>query len=139
MHWRRIALFVGMFLVNGLALLCSKAFDALELPDRLYQYNALLFGVSAVGSVAVAALWRCRVTGAAALWGVLLGASNAGANLCLIKALEHYAGFVVFPVVAALSLAGIAVFAAMVWREVPGKVGWLGLGLTVAAAVLANL
>lgn len=139
LNWRRVVLFVGMFLMNGLALLCSKVFEVMGLPAQLYQFSALLFGTAGVGGVLVAVLWRCRVTGPGLLWGVLLGLSNAGAVLCLIKSLQHYPGFVVFPVIAALSLAAVVIYAALVWREVPGKTGWVGLGLTVAAAVLANL
>lgn len=137
--WRRFALSAGMFLANGLSLLCSKGFQVLGRPEQLNAYSALLFGAATVGGVAVAARARARVTPAAVGWGVLLGASNAGAVLLLIVALQHAPGFVVFPVVAALSLGLIALFAATVWREVPGKLGWLGLALTVAAAVLANM
>jgi drug/metabolite transporter (DMT)-like permease len=136
--WRRFTLSAGMFLANGLALLCSKGFQVLGHPEQLHAYSALLFGAATVGGVAVAARTRARVTAAAVGWGVLLGASNAGSVLLLIVALQHAPGFVVFPVVAALSLGLVALFAATVWREAPGKLGVFGLALTVAAAVLAN-
>lgn len=137
--WRRFLLAAGMFVANGLALLCSKVFQMLGHPEHLNAYSALLFGTAAVGGVAVALRLRAQVTAAAVGWGVLLGASNAGAVLLLIVALQHVPGFVVFPVVAALSLGLVAVFAATVWRETPGRLGWTGLALTAAAAVLANL
>lgn len=137
--WRRLVLSAGMFVANGVSLLCSKAFQTLGHPEHLSGYSALLFGTATVGSVTVAAVSRARVSRAAVIWGILVGASNAGAVLTLIAALQTCPGFVVFPVVAALSLGLIAVFAATVWREVPGKIGWLGLGLTVVAAVLANM
>ena len=72
-------------------------------------------------------------------WGLLLGASNAIINILILATLDVLLASVMFPILAAVGLALTTTFAAVVWREIPGRLGWAGIGLAVLAVVLANM
>ncbi len=136
---RQIALLIGLFLTNGGVLITSKWFQAAAPASENFMYFGILFGVAAVVSWG---LWLARsrqVRPADFGWGALLGAVNMLTGVTLLAALDALPGTVVFPVFAALGLALTAAFAAIVWREIPGRLGQVGIGVALCAAVLINL
>lgn len=69
----------------------------------------------------------------------VLGLSNAGGNSFLLRALDHFTGVVTFPVTAAGGTLLAVLFAACWWKEMPSRVGMVGVALAVLAVVLVNL
>lgn len=136
---RHIALLVGLFLTNGAVLITSKWFHAAAPGSETFMYFGLLYGVSAVISWGLWLGWsrRCRLADAG--WGAVLGLVNILTGTTLLAALDALPGTVVFPVFAALGLALTTAFAAIAWREIPGRLGRIGLAVAIGAAVLINL
>jgi len=69
----------------------------------------------------------------------MLGTCNILGNLALLASLDHMPGTVVFPVLQAGIMIVAAGFAALVWRELPGRPGAVGIAVAAAAVVLINL
>ncbi len=136
----RVMVLVGLFLLNGLAMLINTWFHTTGLEGQRAMYLAILFSVAAVGC---AAAWRTRperkLGVKEAAWGALLGAFNVAATLLTLYGLDLYPASILFPITAALTLAIITAFAAIAWRELPGKIGWAGIAAALAAVVLANM
>ncbi len=137
---RRIAVLLGLLLSNGMTLLILKAFQVTGFTGARSIYLA---GVFTIGAVVCAGAWlrgREAPLGLPEItWGVLLGSSNALTNLLIFATLDVLLASVMFPILAAAGLSLSTIFAAIAWREVPGKLGWAGIALAVVAVVLANL
>jgi drug/metabolite transporter (DMT)-like permease len=136
---RQILLLVGLFVANGCTVLVSKWFQMAQLPQERPMFSAILYGTAAVVAI-LAWLWESRRVGTRdVIWGFLLGSANLLTLFALLWALAALPATVVFPLMGALGLALTVSFAALVWREVPGKWGWWGIGIAVIAVVLVNL
>ena len=61
------------------------------------------------------------------------------ANLALLLALDRLPGAVVFPVMQAGIMIVRALFAAVAWRERPGRLGAAGIAVAAGAVALINL
>ena len=70
---------------------------------------------------------------------MVLGTVNYTTSAMLILSLDTLPGAVVFPVMAALGLVLTTGFAAWAWREVPGRLGQVGIAVALFAVVLINL
>lgn len=136
---RQLALLIGLFLTNGAVLITSKWFHAAAPPSENFMYFGILYGLSAVISWGLWLGWSRRCRPADVGWGALLGVVNILTGTTLLAALDALPGTVVFPVFAALGLALTTAFAAIAWREVPGRLGRVGIGVAICAAVLINL
>ncbi len=136
----RVMVLLGLFLLNGLAMLVNTWFHTTGLEGQRTMYLAILFSVAAVGCTAAWLLRPERKLGVQeAAWGLLLGAFNVAATLLTLYGLDLYLASVLFPLTAALTLALITAFAAIAWREIPGKIGWVGIAVALSAVVLANM
>lgn len=136
---RQVPLLLALFVMNGCCLLVNKWFQAVGLEAQRPAFLGVLFGTAAaVSAVAWAATSR-RSGWQEVSCGVPLGVINFGTSFMLIRALDELPGTVVFPVVAALGLVLTSGFAAWAWREVPGRMGQVGLALALVAVVLVKL
>ena len=137
---RRVGLLLAVFLVNGSVLAFADWFHAYGLLGARPLYVAVFFTVAALSA---AVYWRAhgerRLRRQELAWGALLGVDNAAAGLLTLYGLDAEMASVLFALVGALTLASVVVFAAVVWREMPGRAGWIGLAAAVAALVLAKL
>lgn len=137
---RRVGLLLAVFLVNGSVLAFSDWFHAYGLLSARPLYVAVFFTVAAISA---AVYWRSHgerlLRRQELAWGALLGVDNAAAGLLTLYGLDAEMASVLFALVGALTLASVVVFAAVVWREMPGRAGWIGLATAVAALVLAKL
>jgi drug/metabolite transporter (DMT)-like permease len=137
--WRKALIFAGMVVFNGGVLLGLKWFQELAMPD---QFGGLMLTTFATATVVMALLWpwyRGNFTRPVVLWGGAISVSYAGAALLIVQALRHYGGVVVFPFAEATAVALTVAFAALVWKEIPGRLGQLGIIVVTIAAVLINL
>jgi drug/metabolite transporter (DMT)-like permease len=136
---RQLWVFAGLFATNGIALILSKCFARLGVPGETLYYLAILFAVAAVGSL-VPLIWQRRPVGLPELtWGAALGLANAACNLALLVALDRLPGIVVFPVNSCGGIVLAAIIAAVLWREIPGRLGFAGIGAAAAALVCLNI
>lgn len=137
---RRGALLLGLFIANGVALLMIKWFQTTGYTGARVVYLATVFAVSAIVCFIT---WRSTtkrpLRSDELAWGAFLGVSNAITNFLIFATLDVLPASVMFPVLAAVGLSLTTVFAAVVWREVPGRLGWAGIGVAVVAVVLTNL
>lgn len=137
---RRIGLLLGVFLANGSVLAFADWFHSYELVGARVLYIAVFFAVAAVSA---AVYWRVRgerrLRRRELAWGALLGVDNAAAGLLTLYGLDAAMASVLFALVGALTLACVVVFAAVVWREMPRRAGWIGMAAAVVALVLTKL
>ncbi|MCE5239356.1 hypothetical protein LLH23_12815 [bacterium] len=137
--WRKVLLFAGMIVANGGVLLGFKWFEQLDQPEQL---NGLMVTTFATATVLMAVLWpfyHGTATRAVVGWGLACGLCYAGAAVVVVQALRRYGGVVVFPFAEATALAMTVAYAALFWRELPGKAGFVGVAVVTVAAVLINL
>ena len=135
---RKVLIFAGMVVFNGGVLLTLKWFHEQRVGE---QFTGFMLVTFIVATVVMALLWpayRGRVTRGVLPWGAALSLCYAGAALVLVMALRAYEGAVVFPFAEATAVALTVVFAAFVWREIPGKVGVVGIAIVTVAAALIN-
>ncbi len=136
----RFGALAGLFFANGLALVCTKWYHFADVQAHRALYPAALFAVAAVAGFI---LWKMRperkLGKTEILWGAAVGIANAVTVLVLLAGLDAFQSAVLFPLTSAAALAVVTAFAAVVWHEIPGKIGWIGIGVASVAVVLANL
>jgi len=137
--WRKILTFAGLVVFNGGVLLSFKWFEQLDQPQYLNAFMLTTFGVAAVVMAALWPFYRGVATRPVLGWGLACALCYAGAALFIVQALRHFEGVVVFPFAEATAVAMTVAFAAFVWRETPGKLGFTGIVIVTIAAVLINL
>jgi len=98
-----------------------------------------LFAVAAVLLCVTWIIGSRRISPRSVVWGILLGTCNILANLALLASLDRMPGAVVFPVLQAGIMIVAAGFAAVAWKEQPGRLGIVGIALAAGAVVLINL
>ena len=136
---RKLVTFLGMVVLNGGVLLAFKWFDEQHAGPLFPGFMLTSF---ASATVAMALLWPAyhgRLTGPVLSWGGAMSLCYTGASLLLVLALKTYEGAIVFPFAEATAVALTVAFAALAWREIPGRVGLTGVALVTVAAVLVNL
>jgi len=136
---RQVPLLLGLFVANGMCLFVNKWFHATGLSDERPMFLGILFGQAALVSLVVWAGWSRRAGWREVASGVPLGVINFGTSFMIIAALDSLPGAIVFPVTAALGLVLTTGGAAWLWREIPGRLGRVGLVIALAAVVLINL
>ncbi len=137
---RHTTTLAGLFIFNGACLLVGKWFQTTQLIAERPLYLATLFSIAALLCLVY---WMCTrrhgMTTSELRWGLAAGASNAISNFLILYVLDLFLASVVFPVLAAVALSLATAFAAFVWDEKLGRLGWAGIGIAVVAIVLANL
>lgn len=136
---KQVPLLLGLFIGNGMCLLMSKWFHETGLSGERPLFFAILFGTATAVSVVCWLIWSRRSGWREWAWGVPLGAINFLTALAVITALDTLSGSVVFPLFAAMSLALTTGVGAWLWREIPGKLGKIGIAVALVAVVLINL
>lgn len=137
---RRMAMLLGLFLSNGMCLLLLKWYQTTGTSGGRFIYLATVFTVSGlIVGLAWARAKNRRLGKAEIVWGTWLGISNAVTNILIFMTLDVLLASVMFPILAAVGLSLTTIFAAVFWREIPGKLGWAGIAAAVVAVVLANL
>lgn len=136
---RQVPLLLALFVTNGACLLTSKWFHSTGLTLERPVYYGILFATSALVSVVVWLGWSRRCSRQEIMIGVPLGLINFVTGYALIVALDTLKGTLVFPVFAAMGLALTTGFAAWAWREVPGRLGQVGIAIALVAVILINV
>ncbi len=136
---RMALLMIALFFINGGAMAVQKWFHTTGLTEQRPAFLLYLFGSACVVLAVTYLTHRRPFTTKSVGWGALLGCSNMMAALTLLAALDRLPGLVVFPVVQVGILILSTLFAAAVWREKPGRLGMVGIGIACVAVTLLNL
>ena len=133
---RAMVLVPALFLISGGSMLSVKGFQMTHVSADRDAFFLILFCTAAVGSLTILG-FRLHVLGRIdLLFGAALGLATGLGNRSMLLALERLPASIVFPVITALTLALMTLFATVVWRERLGRLGALGIGLAVAASAL---
>lgn len=130
---------LGLFVFNGGCLLIQKWYHVAGRAAERPVFLGYLFATAGLVLARACAARRSRVARLEVGFGVLLGACNLLASLLLLAALDRLPGVIVFPIMQAGMMVFAAAFAAVVWRELPGRLGLLGIATAASAAALINL
>jgi multidrug transporter EmrE-like cation transporter len=96
------------------------------------------FTVAAIPSVVLLVLRRRKVLPIEMVFGFLMGASNILQTHFVLKSLQYYDGFIVFPVVSAGSLMLTAIVATRMLGERLNRRSRIGIAIAIVALVLLN-
>jgi len=130
---------IVLLVLFGLADLAMKLFEEFGKPEQKPLFLALLFGFAGLTVLIAMIAGRIKVTKTDALWGILLGIPNYFASFFVVGALEELPSFIVFPTITASTVMLIALIARFFFRETIGKLGLVGIGLTIASVIAVNL
>lgn len=136
---RQTLFLLGLFVTNGACLLTSKWFHSTGLTAERPMYFVILFAAAATASLVAWLGWSRRCTWREVGTGILLGLINLVTSYAIIVALDTLPGTIVFPVFAALGLTLTTGAAAWLWREIPGRLGQVGIAIALVAVVLINM
>jgi len=126
----------AFFLIAGSSRLAQEAHSHMAGSEEEPAFLLALFGVSAVASAAML-LARGKLPQRAELvFGTVIGLANVGQTYFILKALEAYAGYVVFPVVSAGGLVLTAFVAAFLLDEKLTLRSYVGIAVAVIALTL---
>ena len=73
------------------------------------------------------------------LRGFSLGLPNFFSSWFLLAALDRIPASIVFPITSAAGVSLSALAAVLIWRERPGRAGWLGIAVALAAVALMGI
>lgn len=127
---------LAFFLTTGGAQLAQEAFkhetDHSEQPAYLFAG----FGLTALASIIMMLVRQRRPTASELIFGAAIGFANVLQTWFLLKALEQYDGFIVFPIASAGSLLLITVVAVIVLHERLSRVSFAGILLAICSLAL---
>ena len=131
-----LLLLAGFFFIAGGSRLAQEVFKHVCHPDERSAFLITAFGVTAIGALGVQLVrWQAPRRFEWSI-GVVLGLSNLGQTYFILKALEHYPGFIVFPLASAGGLLFTTSVAVLVLKERLSLNSYLGIGLATCALAL---
>jgi drug/metabolite transporter (DMT)-like permease len=139
LSWRRMFIFTGLVVFNGGVLLALKWFQELGQPRQFDGFMLTTFCTATVVMAICWPLYRGVLSRPVVFWGWAISLSYVGAAMMVVQALRLYEGVVVFPFAEATAVALTVAFAALVWKEIPGRLGLTGIAVVTVAAILINL
>ena len=126
------------FLIAGMSRLSQEAFRYLCDPAEKSTYLFSAFMFASAASLVVLVYRRRRVTLPELGCGFVLGMSNVLQSYFILKCLEHFDGFIVFPVTSAGGLVVTTVIATVLLGERLNRRSYMGIGVAVCALALLH-
>ena len=128
----------GFFVLCGLSRFAQEAFKHMcEAPERPVYLTAA-FGIAAIPSVAVLLIRRKKISLSEWLIGAGLGLANILQTHFILKSLNLFDGFIVFPVTSAGGLMFVTLVATRFMGEQLGKLTYIGIAIACIALFLLN-
>lgn len=122
----------------GLADLSMKLFERLGQSDEKPLFLAILFGCAGIAVLIAMIAGRARFYLSDALWGIALGIPNYFTSWFTVSALSKLPAYVVFPTITAATVMLIAFIGVVFFRERIGRIGFIGIILTLLSIWLVN-
>ncbi len=130
---------LGLLFCFGLADLSMKLFERFgRLPEKPL-FLAVLFAFAGITIGVGMIVRRVRIRWIDAGWGIILGVPNLFSSYFLVGALAVLASYIVFPMVTAVTVMLIALIGRFAFGEEIGKLGIIGIVLTLASIIAVNV
>ena len=126
------------FLLCGCSRLSQEAFKHVSQPDHRPAFILSAFAIAAIPSLAVLLYFRRMPSRMEFVIGILMGLSNIFQTHFILKSLEYFEGFIVFPVTSAGCIVLTALIAVCFLGETLNKRTYLGIAISVIALFLLN-
>jgi len=136
--WVTPVILISFFLLAGLSRLSQEAFKHESVPDHRPVFLFTAFAVTAIPSVVMLIVRSRAMTWIEFAFGFAMGASNILQTHFILKALQEFQGFVVFPVSSAGALLLTTLVATSLLGERLNRRTWWGIVWAVVAVVLLN-
>ncbi len=136
--WFTPIVLVTFFLLAGFSRLAQKTFGHVSLPQHMPTFLFAAFATAAVPSVVLLFCRARRLRPSEVLFGVALGTANVLQTHFILKSLDVFPGYIVFPAVSAGGLILTTLVATRWLGERLTRRTYAGIGLAVVAMVLLN-
>lgn len=134
--WPSPLVMLAFFIVAGSARLAQAAFKYEANPIEQPAYLLSGFGLAGAVSLVMMMARMKRPTLNELVIGTFVGMANVLQTWFLLKALESYDGFVVFPVVSAGGLTFTTLLAVILLHERPTRMNYIGISIAICAVAL---
>lgn len=134
--WYVAGLPVLFFLLAGTGRISQDMFNHLCQPEQRPAHLAIAFSVAAVPSTILFIVRRHWPTMVEWVMGTILGLINVIQVYCLLKALQVYPDYIVFPVTSAAALVFTTLMAVWMLKERLRLTTYAGIGFAVCALLL---
>ncbi len=134
--WYVAGLPILFFLLAGTGRISQDMFNHLCQPEQRPAHLAIAFSVAAVPSTILFIVRRQWPTVVEWVMGTILGLINVIQVYCLLKALQVYPDYIVFPVTSAAALVFTTLMAVWMLKERLRLTTYAGIGFSVCALVL---
>ena len=129
----------ALFLSNGGCNMAIRIFHQIETEIERTQFFCILFGVAAVVSIAVLLFDRGGASKRDIIPGIVLGLCNSSIGVLILVAMQSLPSIIVFPFNSSVGLVLTTLIAVGIWKEKISRTGYMGLAVSLIAAVLMNL
>ena len=136
---RIIILMMIFFIVAGSARTSQEAFKYYGNPDEIAFFVLVAFSIASLASIAIIHFYKLRSSLSEVIIGAVVGFSNCLQTVFLLKALEQFPGFIVFPIISAGGLVFTTSIAIFLFKEPLSKSSTWGIAIAILAMALLNI
>lgn len=136
---RIILLMLMFFLVVGTSRTAQEAFKYYGNPEEAAFYVLSAFSIASFASIFILCTRKRRPTFSEIIIGAVVGIPNSLQTFYLLKALEQFPGFIVFPIISAGGLLFTTSIAVFLFKEPLSKRSALGIAIAILAMALLNI
>lgn len=136
--WFVPLILLAFFLLAGGSRLAQEAFKHISEPEFRPVFLECAFSLAALPSIAILIYRRKGLRWSEVRLGFVMGASNILQSHFMLKSLEHFDGFVVFPVTSAGAIVLTTLVATRLMGENISRRSLAGIVIAVVALVLLN-
>lgn len=136
---RIIVLMPLFFLVAGSARTSQEAFKYYGNPEEIAFFVLAAFSIASLASLAIIHFRNLRPTLSEIIIATVVGFANYLQTVFLLKALEKFPGFIVFPIISAGGLLFTTSVAVFLFKEPLSKRSAFGIAIAILAMALLNI
>ncbi len=136
---RIIVLMLLFFLVAGSARTSQEAFKYYGNPEEIAFFVLAAFSIASLASLAIIHFRNLRPTLSEIIIATVVGFANCLQTVFLLKALEQFPGFIVFPIISAGGLLFTTSVAVFLFKEPLSKRSAFGIAIAILAMALLNI
>lgn len=137
-NWGTALILIAFFLLAGFSRLSQEAFKHMSEPSFRPVFLMSAFMIAAIPSIIILLVRRRGMTWREWGFGFAMGAANILQSHFILKSLQYYDGFVVFPVTSAGAIVVTTLVATRVLGEHINRRTLSGIAVAVIALVLLN-
>lgn len=134
--WVIPVVLVSFFLLCGFSRLSQDTFKHVSHPDQLPTFLISAFGISGIASIFMLIQRRRKILPMEIVFGVSLGLANILQSHFILKSLESFEGFIVFPVTSAGQVTLTTLVAMVLLGERLNGRTCIGIAVSVVALFL---